>query len=97
MLPFVPHARRDRGFFVETPPAAHDPLSRFERWARHPTQIVLLLFGMVAAGVPLRALDWGTLGLPLATLIGKPIGLVIGVVVARACGLPCRLASAGAS
>ena len=93
VLPFVPHARRDRGFFAETPPGAHDPLSRFERWARHPTQVVLLLFGIVAAGVPLRALDWGTVGLPLATLIGKPIGLLIGAGLARACGLslPARI------
>ena len=85
--------RRDRGFFAETPSGAHDPLSRFERWARHPTQVVLLLFGIVAAGVPLRALDWGTLGLPLATLIGKPIGLLIGAGIARACGLslPARI------
>jgi len=93
ILPFVPHPRRDRGFFAETPSGAHDPLSRFERWARHPTQVVLLLFGIVAAGVPLRVLDWGTLGLPLATLIGKPIGLLIGAGIARACGLslPARI------
>lgn len=88
VLPFVPHPKRDRGFFADTPPEAHDPLSRFERLVRHPTQLALLLFGIVAAGVPLRALDWGTLGLPLAMLIGKPMGLLIGVGVAAAFGLP---------
>ena len=88
-----PHAARDRGFFVDAPATAHDPLSRFERWARHPTQVVLLLFGVIAAGVPLRALDWGTLPLPLTTLVGKPLGLVLGVAVARAIGLhlPARM------
>ena len=93
VLPFVPHAARDRGFFVDAPATAHDPLSRFERQARHPTQVVLLLFGLIAAGVPLRALDWGTLPLPLTTLVGKPLGLVLGVGVARAVGLhlPARI------
>jgi NhaA family Na+:H+ antiporter len=56
ILPFVPHARRDPGFFV-------------------------------AAGVPLKVLDWGTLSLPLSVLIGKPIGLLAGVAIARASGL----------
>jgi Na+:H+ antiporter, NhaA family len=87
VLPFVPHAARDRGFFVDAPVGAHDPLSRFEVWARHPTQVVLLLFGIVTAGIPLGALDWGTLGLPLTTLLGKPLGLAIGVGLARGIGL----------
>jgi NhaA family Na+:H+ antiporter len=93
VLPFIPHARHDRGFFVDSPATAHDPLNQFERWARHPTQVVLLLFGVVAAGVPLRALDWGTLPLPLTTLLGKPLGLILGVAVARAVGLhlPARM------
>jgi NhaA family Na+:H+ antiporter len=87
ILPFVPHARRDPGFFVDAPPSAHDPLSRFEQIVRHPAQIALGLFGLVAAGVPLKVLDWGTLGLPLSVVIGKPIGLLAGVAVARAFGL----------
>jgi NhaA family Na+:H+ antiporter len=87
VLPFVPHARRDPGFFVDASPAAHDPLSRFEQIVRHPAQVVLGLFGLVAAGVPLRALDWGTLSLPLSVMIGKPIGLLAGVAVASALGL----------
>jgi NhaA family Na+:H+ antiporter len=87
VLPFVPHARRDPGFFVDAPPDAHDPLSRFEQVFRHPAQIALGLFGLVAAGVPLKALDWSTLSLPLSVLIGKPIGLLAAVAVARALGL----------
>jgi NhaA family Na+:H+ antiporter len=87
ILPFVPHARRDPGFFVDAPRTAHDPLSRFEQIVRHPAQIALGLFGLVAAGVPLKVLDWGTLSLPLSVLIGKPIGLLAGVAAARAFGL----------
>ena len=87
ILPFVPHARRDPGFFVDAPLTAHDPLSRFEQLFGHPAQAALGLFGLVAAGVPLNALDWSTLSLPLSVLIGKPIGLLAGVAVARAFGL----------
>ena len=87
ILPFVPHARRDPGFFVDAPPTAHDPLSRFEQLFRHPAQVALGLFGFVAAGVPLNALDWSALSLPLSVLVGKPIGLLAGVALARAFGL----------
>jgi Na+/H+ antiporter NhaA len=79
--------RFDLVLMLGDPATAHDPLSRFELWARHPVQAVLLLFGVIAAGVPIRALDWGTLGLPLATLVGKPMGLVLRVAVASAIGL----------
>ena len=93
VVPFIPHAARDRGFFVDAPATADDPLNRFERWARHPTQVVLLVFGVIAAGVPLRALDLGMLPLPLTALIGKPLGLMLGVGVARTIGLhvPARM------
>lgn len=87
VLPFVPHATRDPGFFVDAPVEARDPLSRFEGWARHPAQLALLLFGFVGAGLPLRALDWGTIGLPLTALIAKPVGLLLGVAMALALGL----------
>jgi Na+:H+ antiporter, NhaA family len=87
ILPFVPHAARDRGFFVDAPSSAHDPLNRFEILFRHPAQIAMLLFGVVAAGVPVQALDWGTLSLPLTVLVAKPIGLLLGVGTALAFGL----------
>jgi Na+/H+ antiporter NhaA len=72
---------------VDAPPEAHDTLNEFERWCRPPAQVALLLFGFVTAGVPLRALDSGTLALPVAILIGKPLGLAIGVALARTFGL----------
>jgi NhaA family Na+:H+ antiporter len=87
ILPFVPHARRDPGFFVDAPLTAHDPLSRFEQLFRHPAQVALGLFGLVAAGVPLNALEWSTLSLPVSVLIGKPLGLLAGAAIARALGL----------
>ena len=87
VLPFMPHGVRDPGFFVDAPSSAHDPLNRFEILFRHPAQIAMLLFGVVAAGVPLQALDWGTLSLPLTVLVAKPLGLLLGVGAALAFGL----------
>jgi NhaA family Na+:H+ antiporter len=87
ILPFVPHARRDPGFFVDAPPSAHDPLNRFERIVRHPAQAALLLFGLVNGGVALQTLDWGTLAFPASVFLGKPAGVVVGVLAGRALGL----------
>ena len=78
MMPFLPHAARDPGFFVDASPDAKDTLSQFEVWWRYPAQVALFLFGLVNSGVPLRALEAGTWGLPIAVLIGKPIGVLIG-------------------
>ncbi len=87
IVPFMGRSESDPGFMVDAPPDAHDTLDEFERWCRPPAQAALMLFGFVTAGVPLRALDWGTMSLPLAILIGKPLGLTIGVAFARALGL----------
>jgi len=87
IVPFMPHGRRDPGFLVDAPSTAHDTLSEFERWCRHPAQVALLLFGYVTGGVLFRALDWGTFSMPLAVMVGKPVGLLAGVTFARALGL----------
>ena len=87
IMPFVPHAARDPGFFVDARPTAHDALSQFEIWFRYPVQATLFFFGLVNAGVPLHALEPGTWGLPIAVLAGKPIGVLVGAGVALAAGL----------
>jgi NhaA family Na+:H+ antiporter len=87
IVPFLPHAARDPGFFVDAPDRASDTLSRLELWCRHPAQAALLAFGLVNAGVPFRALEAGAWSLPLAALIGKPIGLLAGVALGVALGL----------
>jgi NhaA family Na+:H+ antiporter len=87
IVPFLPHAARDRGFFVDAPQNAPDALSRMELWFRHPAQAALFCFGLVNAGVQFRALDSGVWSLPLAALAGKPLGLIAGVVVGTALGL----------
>ena len=44
-------------------------------------------FGLVNAGVPFHALEPGTLGLPIAVIVGKPLGVLLGAGVALAAGL----------
>jgi NhaA family Na+:H+ antiporter len=87
VIPFLPHASRDPGFFVDAPPNADDTLNRFERWCRHPAQVALFLFAVISAGIPLRALDSGTLAMPLAVFAGKPLGLLLGVALGIMAGL----------
>jgi len=87
IMPFLPHAPRDPGFFVDADPNAKDALSQFEVWWRYPAQVALLLFGLVNAGVPFGALEEGTWGLPIAVIAGRPVGVLIGAGVAMLVGL----------
>ena len=87
VVPFLPHAARDPGFFVDAPARAADALNRLERWFRHPAQAALFAFGFVNGGVPFGALEAGVWSLPLATLVGKPLGLLLGVALGVALGL----------
>src|SRR6185436_10878394 len=58
----------------------------FERGWRLPVEGVLLLFGLVNAGVPLHGLEFGFWAIPLAAL-GRPVGIIAAVGVALAAGL----------
>jgi len=49
--------------------------------------VVLFLFGLINAGVPLGAFEEGVWGLPIAVLIGKPIGVMVAAGLAVALGL----------
>ena len=93
IMPFLPHAARDPGFFVDARPDAKDTLSQFEVWWRYPAQFALFFFGLVNAGVPMGALEAGTWALPLAVVAGRPLGLVAGTGLALALGfhLPHRV------
>jgi Na+:H+ antiporter, NhaA family len=87
IVPFLPHAARDPGFFVDASPTARDALSQFERWWRYPAQVALFFFGLVNAGVPFHDLEAGTWGLPIAVIAGKPAGILIATGAALAAGL----------
>jgi Na+:H+ antiporter, NhaA family len=87
IMPFLPHAARDPGFFVDAQPGARDALSRFEIWSKYPSQVALFFFGLVNAGVPLGALEPGTVGVAVATLTGRPLGILAAAGLAVAAGL----------
>jgi NhaA family Na+:H+ antiporter len=87
VLPFLPHAARDPGFFVDASPEDRDTLNQFEIFWRYPGQVALFFFGLVNAGVPFGALEEGTWVLPIAVLVGKPVGLLLGTGLAVALGL----------
>ena len=86
IVPFFPHGKRDRGLMVEPAPHAHDTLTMFERWWQLPVEGVLLMFGLVNAGVPLHGLEEGMWAIPIAAL-GRPFAIVAAAGVAVAAGL----------
>lgn len=87
IVPFLPHAARDAGLFVDAPPEDRDPLSEFEHWWKYPVQVVLFLFGLVNAGVPFEQVGFATWAVLTAILAGKPIGIVISVGIGLGAGL----------
>jgi NhaA family Na+:H+ antiporter len=87
VLPFLPHAARDPGFFVDARPGARDALSRFEIWAKYPAQAALFFFALVNAGVPFGSLELGSVGVALAGVTGRPLGTLAAAGLAVAAGL----------
>jgi NhaA family Na+:H+ antiporter len=86
IVPFLPHARRDAGLFEEPQRPGDDPLSRFERMARVPAEIVLFLFGLANAGVPFTHVGTGTWIVAAALIVGKPLGIFLAVLVGQLSG-----------
>jgi NhaA family Na+:H+ antiporter len=86
IVPFMPHAARDAGLFVDDP-SAHDTLSEFEHWWKVPVQIILLFFGLVNAGVQVSDVGPGTWVVLAAILLGKPIGIMLTTAISVATGL----------
>jgi NhaA family Na+:H+ antiporter len=86
IVPFLPHASRDPGLFVDAP-SLHDPLNEFEHWWKYPVQGILFFFGLVNAGVEVSGVGPGTWIVLAAILVGKPVGVVLLSAIAVAAGL----------
>lgn len=86
VLPFVPHRARDAGLFEEDAEPHRDPLSIFEHRLRIPVQGVLLLFGLVNAGVPFSSVGPGTWIVLTGLLVGKPLGIASVTLAGRMAG-----------
>ena len=85
VMPFLPHAARDRGLFVAS--RLHDTLNEFEHWWKMPVQGILFFFGLVNAGVQFAGVGPGTWIVLAAILLGKPIGIVSCTALSVAAGL----------
>src|SRR5215471_6927681 len=86
IVPFVPHADHDAGLFEEPRLRPRDPLGHFEQTIRVPVEIVLFLFGLVNAGVPLSHVGTGTWTVLVALVAGKPLGVVAATLIGEPLG-----------
>jgi NhaA family Na+:H+ antiporter len=86
IVPFLPHAARDPGLFVDAP-HLHDTLNEFEHWFKKPVDVMLFFFGFVNAGVVLGNIGAGTWFVLIAILAGKPIGIVSATALSALGGL----------
>jgi len=86
IIPFLPHAARDPGLFVEAP-NRHDTLNEFEHWFKRPVDVMLFFFGLVNAGVTFRNGGAGTWFVLIAILLGKPMGIVAATALSSLAGL----------
>ena len=96
--PFLPHAARDPGFFVDALPDREGHAESIRGLVEISRPGRLFFFGLVNAGVPLHALEAGTLGMPIAVIVGKPLGVLVGGRPSpRRPACTCRTRSAGAN
>jgi NhaA family Na+:H+ antiporter len=87
VLPFVPHAARDAGLYVDADDHAPDPLTDFERWWSTPVEFVLFFFALTNAGVEVQKTGVVTWIVLLALLLGKPLGIGVATWLAERAGL----------
>ncbi|MFV0443739.1 MAG: Na+/H+ antiporter NhaA [Planctomycetaceae bacterium] len=77
IIPTMPHAHSDIGFFTDGKRLRHDTLSEFEHWWDHPVELILGLFGLVNAGVAFSNVGTGTSLVMLGLILGKPLGIFL--------------------
>ena len=86
IVPAMPHARSTLKKLGSDAEVSLATMQGFEEWWKVPVQVVLLLFGIVNAGVPLASVGTVT-GLVLVSLVvGKPVGIVVTTALAEWCG-----------
>lgn len=86
ILPFLPHAARDPGMFVEPRRRQHDALNEFEHWWKVPVEFILFAFALTNAGVPLTGAGTTTAIVLVALVAGKPLGIMGATWVAERIG-----------
>ncbi|MBM4358997.1 MAG: Na+/H+ antiporter NhaA [Deltaproteobacteria bacterium] len=88
IVPFMPHAIRDEGLFVESvgPDPATDTMRRFEHAVKKPVDFGMFGFGLVNAGVAFAAIGPATWAVLAALLVGKTLGVTTLALVADKLG-----------
>lgn len=89
IVPFMPHAQRDYGLFVESD-YEHDTMNRFEHMFAPIVDVGLFTFGLANAGVALNAESFtgaATWVIFSALLFGKTIGISVFSLVGDRFGL----------
>jgi Na+:H+ antiporter, NhaA family len=77
IVPFMPHEKRDLGIFDRRESDLPYTMNQFEHALKVPVQFVLLLFGLVNAGVLLSSVGGATWIVLSSLVIGKPLGIVL--------------------
>jgi NhaA family Na+:H+ antiporter len=87
IIPAIPHADHDFGFFAEDGHDTTDLLNLLEEKLKYAVQGILFVFGLMNAGVEFSAVGVPTLLVLLGLLIGKPVGIFcFGFLAARVLG-----------
>ena len=89
VIPAIPHADVEFGFFAEEEAHQYDLLNQIEHALKGPVEVILFFFGLANAGVEFSAMGEATWLVLAGLLIGKPVGITLfGIWGARAFGMP---------
>jgi NhaA family Na+:H+ antiporter len=86
IVPFMPHEKSNLTLFGNRPVTAIATMNEFEHWWRLPVQIILLVFGLVNAGVPLTSVGVTTWIVMTSLIAGKPLGIITTTLLAERLG-----------
>ena len=85
IVPFLPHDARREEVFADR--ADQQPVHAVEHRWNGVAQVALFLFGLVNAGVILKAADTGTWAVLLGAVVGRPAGILTALAMAAAIGI----------
>lgn len=87
IVPFMPHPRSPPRLFRDRPVVSVTTMHEFEQWWRIPVQFILLMFGLVNAGVPFSRVGVVTWVVAGSLIAGKPVGILTATFLAERIGL----------
>ena len=88
IIPFLPHAAREKKHFFEEDPGDHTPLSQYEHDWKVIVDFGLFMFGLANAGVAFSAFGTATWLVLVSLLAGKSVGVFTLGAIAEGLGFP---------